>query len=315
LIIKEFVMEYQNSEFKQKVNIHSITRLRINEDGPGVRSVIFMCGCPLSCLWCCNPEICLSESYRNLDIDELYGYISGDIPYFANSGGGVTFSGGEPLVHADFIAGFIDKYCHGFSAALETSLYTDTANLEKIHPLISGWYIDFKVFDEQKHIEYTGVSNELIKTNLKYLANRIDKEKITITFPVIPGYNTSNENLNDIMTFLDKLGIRKIELHPYRKIQEQKHKAVGIEPVVINNVSNRLYKSVRKKFLDNGFVIPEREVYREKAKCTYLKDIRRNICHEKKIPLEIKECTFKGRCNGTCPQCEYELDFINNWRG
>jgi len=113
-----------------KANISSITRLRINEDGPGVRSVIFMCDCPLNCVWCCNPEICLSKSFKTLSVDELYGYISKDIPYFVNSGGGITFSGGEPLLHTDYIKRFIDKYCNSFSVALETSLYTDVLNVE-----------------------------------------------------------------------------------------------------------------------------------------------------------------------------------------
>ena len=294
-----------------KANINSITRLRINEDGPGVRSVIFMCGCPLNCVWCCNPEICLSKSFKTLSVDELYGYISNDVPYFVNSGGGVTFSGGEPLLHTDYIKRFIDKYCSNFSVALETSLYTDISNVEILYPLIDRWYIDFKVFDEKKHIEYTGVSNEAIKSNLNFLSRNIDKDKITITYPMIPGFNTSEDNLYDMMTFLSELGIKYIELHPYRKFQEQKHKDVGLEPTAIDEISNELYGTIKYNFLNNGFVIPERSVYREKGKCKYLKAIRKEICIDKNIPLEIKDCTFEGRCVGTCPQCEYELEFIN----
>lgn len=297
----------------EKTNINSITRLRINDDGSGVRSVIFMCGCPLKCFWCCNPEVCASKSFKSLTIDELYAYISNDVPYFINSGGGVTFSGGEPLMHTNYIKKFIEKYCVEFSAALETSLYTDTANVEMLAPLIDEWYIDFKVFDEQKHIEYTGVSNELIKRNLKFLSGKIEKNKITVTFPLITNYNTSDENLYDMMTFLDDLGIRKVELHPYRKFQEQKHRNIGLEPTVINEITDELYGRIKYNFLNNGFVIPKRSVYREKDKCKYLKAIRKKICEEKNIPLEIKECDFEGRCVGTCPQCEYELDFINKW--
>ena len=215
-----------------KANISSITRLRINEDGPGVRSVVFMCGCPLNCVWCCNPEICMSKSFKTLAVDELYAYISKDIPCFVNSGGGVTFSGGEPLLHTDYIKRFINKYCNGFSSALETSLYTDISNVEILYPLIDRWYIDFKVFDEKKHIEYTGVSNEVIKSNLNFLSRNIDKDKITITYPMIPGFNTSDDNLYDMMTFLSELGIKYIELHPYRKFQEQKHKDIILQAIV-----------------------------------------------------------------------------------
>lgn len=296
-----------------KANVGHITRLRINEDGPGVRSVIFMCGCPLNCVWCCNPEVCMSKSFKTLSVDELYEYISNDVPYFKNSGGGITFSGGEPLLHTDYIKRFTEKYCSDFSVALETSLYTEPKNIEVLYPLIDRWYIDFKVSDEKNHIRYTGVSNEIVKSNLSLLSNKIDKEKITITYPMIPGLNTSDDNLNDMMRFLSEIGIKNIELHPYRKLQEQKHKDVGLEPTVIDEISNELYGNIKQNFLNNSFVIPERSVHREKGKCKYLKAIRKQICADKNIPLEIKDCTFEGRCVGTCPQCEYELKYINEW--
>lgn len=296
----------------EKTKINSITRLRINEDGTGVRSVIFMCGCPLNCFWCCNPEICLSKKFKMLTVDELYPYISKDIPYFMSSNGGITFSGGEPLLHSHYIKNFIEKYCRNFSVALETSLYTEQKVLEEIYPLIDEWYIDFKVFDSAKHTEYTGVSNECIKDNLKFLSSRIDRDKITVTYPLIPGYNTSDENLFNMMVFLNSLGIKKIELHPYRKFQEEKHKNAGIEPVIIDEISNELYSRIKYNFLNNGFEIPERKIYQEKEKCRYLKSIRGKICAEENIQLEIKDCTFEGRCVGTCPQCEYELEIINH---
>lgn len=297
----------------KKVKINCITRLRINEDGPGVRSVVFMCGCPLKCVWCCNPEICLSKSFREVSVDDLYGYVSGDVPYFVNSGGGVTFSGGEPLMNSEYIAEFAEKYCDGLSVCVETSLYTDVRNIELLYPLIDRWYIDFKVFDEGKHIEYTGVSNERIKSNLKYLADKIDKGKIIITYPVIPGYNTSDENLRDMMEFLDGLGIKNVEMHSYRKIQEKKHRGVGLEPVVIEEVSPELKEKIQKLFRDGGFVLSKRMPYREKEKCKYLKAIRKSICEEKNIPVVIQDCTYEGRCKGTCPQCEAELKSINEW--
>lgn len=293
-------------------NISSITRLRINEDGPGVRSVIFMCGCPLNCVWCCNPEICLSKKFKTLTIDELYSYIRNDIPYFVNSGGGITFSGGEPLLHSAYISDFVRKYCKDFSVALETSLYKDQKSLEEIYPLIDKWYIDFKIFNEAEHIKYTGVSNKYIKSNLEFLASEIDTDKITVTYPIIPGFNTSDENLFNMMVFLDKLGLKNIQLHPYRKIQEEKHKNAGLEPVIIDEVSDELYATIKYNFLNNGFEISKRTAYREKDKCRYLKSIRKKICKENKIQLDIKDCTFEGRCVGTCPQCEYELEFINN---
>lgn len=296
-------------------NISSITRLRINDDGPGVRSVIFMCGCPLNCVWCCNPEVCASKSFRRLTLDELYNYISGDVVYFVNSGGGVTFSGGEPLLHTDYILEFAHKYCRNFSVALETSLYADEENIKKLCSVVDRWYIDFKVCDEKAHKLYTGVSNERIKSNLRYLSGRIDPKNITITYPLIPNLNATSENLYGMLTFLNELGIKNIELHPYRKYQEQKHIDMGLEPYVSEEISSGLYRAIETDIQNNGFNISKKNSYREKEKCKYLKAIRRIVCDQKKIPLEIRDCTFEGRCKGTCPQCEYELDFINKWEG
>ena len=298
----------------EKANISGITRLRINEDGPGVRSVVFMCGCPLHCVWCCNPEVCLSTSYKTLSADELYQYIARDVPYFEKSGGGITFSGGEPLLHTAFISEFIQKHGSGFSAALETSLYTDASNIMKLSPLVDRWYIDFKVSDSQKHRKYTGVSNELIKSNLRFLSDRIDKEKITITYPVIPSLNTSDEDLSEMMTFLSDCGIKTIELHPYRKIQEQKHAEIGLSPTVIGELSGDSYRAIKERLTENGFHIPEISGYHEKEKCKYLKSIRKQICSENKIHLQIRDCKVRERCSGVCRQCEHELDVINNWR-
>ena len=295
-------------------NIGNITRLRINEDGPGVRSVIFMCACPLNCVWCCNPVLCLSKRYKTLSADELYTYLAKDILYFKNSGGGITFSGGEPLLYPDFIHEFITKYCKDFSAEIETSLYTAKENLEKLVPLINHWYIDFKVFDEKKHLEYTGVSNETIKANLQYLSSHIDTNKITVTYPVIPGYNTSEENLSRMMGFLKDLDIQTVELHPYRKKQEKKHFDLGLQATVIEELTKTQYEKIKETFLQNGFLIPAGNPYREKEKCRYLKAIRKKLCEDEKIPLTIKDCDFEGRCVGTCPQCEYELTFINDWQ-
>ncbi len=295
-------------------NIGRIVRLRINEDGPGVRSVIFMCGCPLRCVWCCNPELCLSKQFRTLSAEELYSYIQKDTIYFQNSGGGITFSGGEPLIHTDFIEEFTRIYCKDFSVAIETSLYTDQKNLEKLIPVIDRWYVDFKVADEKNHLDYTGVPNNVIKENLRYLRSRVSPDKITVTYPVIPAYNTSKENLLAMANFLKELNISKIDFHPYRKKQEKKHLDIELTPTVIEELSREEYQTIQTFFLKNGFSTEERTPYREKEKCRYLKEIRKKLCEEQQIPLNIKDCHVEGRCAGTCPQCEQELDIIHQWQ-
>ena len=183
-------------------NINSITRLRIHSDGDGVRSLIFMQGCPLDCFWCCNPETRYSEKFRTLTTHQLYSYIRGDIPYFLFSKGGITFSGGEPLLWADFIRYFADRYCREFTVDIETSLYSPWEKVKSLIPVIHNWNIDLKVMDESLHEAFTGKKNHIILENIRRLAKEIDPRQIIITYPVIPGYNDTEENIRQMLSFL-----------------------------------------------------------------------------------------------------------------
>lgn len=294
-------------------DIHHITRLRINSDGDGVRSVVFVHGCPLNCFWCCNPETRFTDDFKTLTPEQLNDYIKKDKPYFQNSNGGVTFCGGEPLLYADFIEKYIKEYCTDFSVNIETSLYIKQAKLIKLIPLVNEWYVDFKIFDEQKHTEYTGNSNDLIKENLRFLTKKLDSKKIVITFPMITNYNTSAQDMDDMITFLKNLGIHRIALHPYRKEAEEKQKKLGFTPTNVLEVNSKLHQSVLKKLVENGFEIVERNVLFEKEKCNFLKHIRKEICKSNGIELDINDCSYDGRCTETCPQCECELSTINDY--
>ncbi|MBE6703775.1 MAG: radical SAM protein [Ruminococcaceae bacterium] len=288
-----------------------IVRLRINTDGNGARSAIFVHGCPLDCVWCCNPETRVGKCEKRLDIHGLYEYIRKDIPYFLGSEGGVTFSGGEPLLYAEYIRTFADTYCHDFGVNIETSLYAPWNKIELLQPVIDEWFIDFKVFDEKKHIEFTGKSNAVIKENLEKLSEHIPKEKIIVTFPMIPTLNITDENIIAMMEYLDNLGLYNIELHPYRKNSEDKHIKAGLEPIILPEVSKELYDAVKTNFEGNGFKIVNRDRIVGKDKCKYLKKIRREYCEKHGLDVEIIDCPVTEPCIGTCPQCEYELDMID----
>lgn len=115
------------------------------------------------------------------------------------------------------------------------------------------------------------------------------------------------------MAFLRELNIFHIELHPYRKQQERKHRDIGLEATVIEKLDTELYNDIQNRFLQNGFQIQRKQPYREKEKCKYLKAVRKEFCRENQMFSDIKKCSFEGRCTGTCPQCEYELQAINEW--
>lgn len=296
-----------------KANINVIIRLRINSDGEGVRTVVFFYGCPLICAWCCNPETRFGVKYTELNINEFYDLISRDLIYFEATNGGVTFSGGEPLLYSDFIKCFLSEH-NNLNANIETSLYASFNEIEKIIPHINEWYIDFKMFDEKKHQEFTGVSNDLIKSNIEILSKTIDRNKIILTFPIVTGLNDSEENINQMIGFMKKCQLNKVELHPYRKNSEKKYKSLGVEHMVFDDLPLGTYHKIKKMFEDEEIEVVSRNTLVERSKCDVLKAIRRNYCEGNNIGLKIEECTYQGRCVGTCPKCEEELEFINEWR-
>jgi len=292
------------------VSINSITRLRIHADGEGVRSVLFLQGCPLDCFWCCNPETRFGNTYRKLTDQQLYSYIREDVPYFLFSGGGVTFSGGEPLLQADFIRRFVQNHCGGFTIDIETSLYAPWETVESLIPHIQLWNVDFKVFDDSLHREYTGKSNRRILDNIRRLVRTAGPDRVLITYPVIPGCNDSRENTARMISFMKEVGLDRIEVHPYRKGCEEKHRKLGKVTREIPELSPEQYRSILEMFRNNGILPVQRGSLFGKEKCEYLKALRRDICNIWKLNVDIAECEITEGCIGTCPRCEQELHEI-----
>ena len=220
-------------------------------DGPGIRTTVFLKGCPLRCQWCHNPEgigknpqilyrnkrcigcgecldvcpekalslspegiitnkllckadgacamICPADAReligKTVSSDEIRDVVKKDVPFYNQSGGGVTFSGGEPLMQPDFLLECL-QLCgrEGIHRAVDTSGH---AALEIVKPIAKEtdlFLYDLKLMDPDKHRYLTGVSNELILSNLKYLAYA--GFKITVRFPLLTGLNDTDENLD-----------------------------------------------------------------------------------------------------------------------
>jgi len=171
----------------------------------------------------CYAEALVSV-YRELSAAELEKSILTDEEYFRQSGGGVTFTGGEPMVQADFLLDIL-KACkkHDIHTAVDTAGAVNFENFEKIMPYCDLFLYDVKAFDNNLHEKLTGVSNKLILENLKKLA---DCAEVWVRVPVIPGANINE--MADIAGFLSGLDIKKIELMPYHKLGESKYKSLGI---------------------------------------------------------------------------------------
>ena len=174
--------------------IMKISRLRMGTDGKGITTLVTFHGCPLQCKYCIN-DFCHEESTIRAEYtpQELVKVLAIDEPYFLMTGGGVTFGGGEPLLQADYIRQVCELIAGRWKLRVETSLNVPWENIEPLLELIDQWIIDVKESDATIYREYTGCDNEQVFQNLTLLAEKVDREKLLVRIPNIPGYNTPQE--------------------------------------------------------------------------------------------------------------------------
>ncbi|MBQ1245707.1 MAG: glycyl-radical enzyme activating protein [Clostridia bacterium] len=238
-------------ENKLTALITEIERFSVH-DGPGIRTTVFLKGCPLHCVWCHNPECisfepqmlhypekcigcgkCDEGCYagarvlcgREMTVEDIMSEILADKPYYGEQGG-VTISGGEPLAHREFTMALIEA-CHreGIHVGVESSLYRFDEEILSSLDLIMA---DLKIFDDDKHKKYVGIGNEAIKQNLR----RADALGIPmiIRTPIVPGINDTVENISATAEFLRTLkNVTAYELLPYHPLGISKATALGIE--------------------------------------------------------------------------------------
>ena len=179
---------------------------------------------------------------REYTSDEVLAEVIKDKAFYDNSGGGVTFSGGECMLQLDFLCEILEK-CKsaGIHTAVDTAGNVPWKSFEKILPFTDLFLYDIKAFGAELHRKGTGVSNELILENLKNLSGRAD---IIVRIPVIGGYNDNDEEIRQIADFLKQIKIIKAELLPYHAMGEHKYTALGRNTESFNvpnkNFMNRL---------------------------------------------------------------------------
>ncbi|MDR1641997.1 MAG: glycyl-radical enzyme activating protein [Clostridiales bacterium] len=203
-------------------------------DGPGIRTVVFLKGCNMACQWCHNPEtispkpqlafyaencigcgkcetspdLCFADAKviigKEMSSTEIYDQIARDLPYYKNSGGGVTLSGGEALMQPEFaieILGLCKEA--GIHGAIETNLSFDWEEIEPVLAACDLVMADIKHMNDSVHVERTGVSNKKILANIAKLDGT--GKKFIVKTPVIPGVNDNERDIEDIALFLSKL--------------------------------------------------------------------------------------------------------------
>ncbi len=178
-------------------------------------------------------EICYAGARelvgRQVSINELVQEVSRDVPFYDQSGGGVTFTGGEPLHQIEFLKdALLACKKNNIHTAVDTSGHSSWENIKSILPLVDLFLYDLKFMDAKKHLQYTGVSNRLILTNLRMIAE--SRAHIVVRIPLIPGINDNEENLDLCASFLSKLApLDGVSVMPYHDIGVTKYQALGIK--------------------------------------------------------------------------------------
>lgn len=230
--------------------IHSIETCG-TVDGPGLRYIIFTQGCPLRCQFCHNPDTWKMGDGKVMSVEELVDDILTYLPFFQASGGGVTVSGGEPLLQTKFLVSlFKELKKHGIHTTIDTSggcfsqspSFLDT--LDELLELTDLVLLDIKQINPEKHKILTGLSNNHILQFAHYL-----KEKnipVWIRHVLVPERSDFDEDLKDLADFIETLtNVEKIEVLPYHKLGVYKYEALGlsyplegIEPPTPERVAN-----------------------------------------------------------------------------
>jgi pyruvate formate lyase activating enzyme len=229
------------------VAIFDIKRFALH-DGPGIRTTLFMKGCPLQCKWCHNPEglkfepeeyienrevdgkiIPVTRVYgRKVETGKLMDELLRDKVFFETSGGGLTFSGGEPLMqHEPLLQMLIEAGAAGVHRAVDTSGFADRDILMQVAEHTDLFLYDLKLMDPKRHLEFTGVDNAPILEN----ADRLMEHGANLVFriPVIPGVNDTDEEQMAFAKYLQQREGRINEVHllPYHRTAQNKYRRLG----------------------------------------------------------------------------------------
>lgn len=207
--------------------IHSIETCG-TVDGPGIRYVVFMQGCPLRCAYCHNPDTWDYSGGKEVSTDEIFNDAIRYIPYMKASGGGVTLTGGEPTLQPEFCEDLFKKLkASVIHTALDTSGYV---NIDKVKGLVKYtdlFLLDIKHIDDEGHKKLTGASNRKTLEFAKYLSD--EGKKMWIRHVIVPGITDDMGEIKKLADFVSSLkNVDRVEILPYHKMGVYKYEALGI---------------------------------------------------------------------------------------
>jgi len=294
----------------EKVIVTNIQGYSIH-DGPGIRTTVFMKGCPLRCKWCANPEnlkaqiqvgfleklcqacghcmtactkgainpgvgvyrinrdrcdnccACVKQCYygalirygEEMTSEEVYNKVKRDKVFYDSSNGGITVSGGEPMIQAQFVKELF-SLCHegGIHTCVETCGYAPEEAFDAVIPVTDLFYFDLKIMDDELHQEWTGVSNERIHANARKIVD--SGTEVLFRQPVIPTINDTDENIKATAEFMKSLGPHgmRIQLMPYHRAGDSKYAALKktYETAGIEQMDAAAARAIMGKYLECG---------------------------------------------------------------
>ncbi|MBP2642534.1 MAG: pyruvate formate-lyase activating enzyme [Firmicutes bacterium] len=208
-----------------KAHYHSIETFG-TVDGPGIRYVLFLAGCNLGCTFCHNPDTWV-QGKQTISVQEVLADIVKYRTFYDTSGGGITISGGEPLLQADFVAALLAA-CQGLTinTAIDTAGFVPRKNIDTVLPFVNQVLFSLKSATSSVHQTLTCTGNEAIIANLFYIAEQVP---LTLRYVVIPGINDSPEEITELAELVQALPKSiPIDLLPYHSMGRSKWEALGM---------------------------------------------------------------------------------------
>ena len=194
--------------------IFGISRHRLTTDGEGVTTLVAFNGCPLRCKYCLNKTCWDAAKGRDYTPEILFEEVKIDQLYFLATHGGVTFGGGEPLLQVEFIKAFRELCGPQWQILAETSLNVPFENVQTIDPILDSYIIDIKDMNPEIYQTYTGRDNSIVLTNLEWLLNSGDPNRIMVRVPHIPEFNTDEDVAKSIERLI-AMGVKNIDEFNY----------------------------------------------------------------------------------------------------
>ncbi len=256
----------EKAYLQTKGRIFDIQKYSIH-DGPGIRTIVFLKGCPLRCRWCCNPESQSKEIQtmirdgkttivgRDVTAEEVMEEVRKDLPHYRRSGGGLTLSGGECLLQPEFAGALLRAAKEiGINTAIESTGFAPYEVIEReILPWLDLYLMDIKQIDDKKHQLFTGQSNQRILENAKKITD--SGQKLIVRVPVIPTFNDKPEEIYEIAQFARTLkGVEEIDLLPYHRLGQDKYEGIGRTYTLshLEPPSNETMEALREVALTSG---------------------------------------------------------------